>query len=66
MGQCHCHDDINLLLQTTNQVLSRIFVQKQLRYADMDCRQYPDPYVLNSKGNVLASLGRWKGGSSYV
>ena len=25
------------------------------------CRQYPDPYVLNSKGNVLASLGRWKG-----
>ncbi|CAK0785284.1 hypothetical protein CVIRNUC_008490, partial [Coccomyxa viridis] len=22
--------------------------------------QYPDPYVLNSKGNVLASLGRWK------
>ena len=27
----------------------------------MACRQYPDPYVLNSKGNVLASLGRWKG-----
>ena len=25
------------------------------------CRQYPDPYVLNSRGNVLASLGRWKG-----
>ncbi|CAL5223473.1 g5995 [Coccomyxa viridis] len=22
--------------------------------------QYPDPYVLNSKGNVLASLGRWR------
>ena len=27
----------------------------------MLCRQFPDPYVLNSRGNVLASLGRWKG-----
>ena len=27
----------------------------------VSCRQYPDPYVLNSRGNVLASLGRWKG-----
>ena len=32
----------------------------------MDCRQFPDPYVLNSKGNVLASLGRWKGDISYI
>ncbi len=24
-------------------------------------RQYPDPYVLNSRGNVQASLARWKG-----
>ena len=29
------------------------------------CRQYPDPYVLNSKGNVLASLGRWRGKQPY-
>lgn len=27
----------------------------------VSCRQYPDPYVLNSRGNVLASLGQWKG-----
>ena len=32
----------------------------------MGCRQFPDPYVLNSKGNVLASLGRWKGDISYI
>ena len=25
------------------------------------CRQYPDPYVLNSRGNVQASLAHWKG-----
>ena len=30
------------------------------------CRQYPDPYVLNSKGNVLASLGRWNGGDTHT
>jgi tetratricopeptide (TPR) repeat protein len=23
--------------------------------------RFPDPYVLNSRGNVLASLGRWQG-----
>ena len=23
--------------------------------------KFPDPYVLNSRGNVLASLGRWQG-----
>ena len=25
------------------------------------CRESPDPYIINSRGNCLNSLGRWSG-----